>query len=448
MAQAQAGDFRSANPHALAVILEASETRSIIAATDIFDIRGNLLWARNQPVSADLQRRLMDRALKNPIETSLMAEDGVQPGTLREAIAGLIESDGALSPLLTPQAAALQRGAMALRLHPVAQLLLSVAQTARPAMFAHAIEAMAVAGALMAASGTASGDEVTRAMAAGLLHDIGEMYVAPEFGEADAARTLDVETYRQLVVHPHVGQLLLRQLTDYPAEVVRAVAEHHERLDGSGYPHRLRDEQISPMGCLLAVTEEALAALRAPGATLHHASVALRVVPHEFDVYLAGPLASAARALPPMSARRSIEDLRQRLGRLDADLGQGPGAGPRRLARPLRRSTASDRRSGSGAGGAPASGLERERFVERRDPCQRRPGRSRGLAGCAARPLARDRTGGAPRSGTRHRGRPGLRRAHLRDSGRGPGPAGLSAHLPTRPPRCKRLPPHRAMALR
>lgn len=324
MAQAQAGDFRSANPHALAVILEASETRSIIAATDIFDIRGNLLWARNQPVSADLQRRLMDRALKNPIETSLMAEDGVQPGTLREAIAGLIESDGALSPLLTPQAAALQRGAMALRLHPVAQLLLSVAQTARPAMFAHAIEAMAVAGALMAASGTASGDEVTRAMAAGLLHDIGEMYVAPEFGEADAARTLDVETYRQLVVHPHVGQLLLRQLTDYPAEVVRAVAEHHERLDGSGYPHRLRDEQISPMGCLLAVTEEALAALRAPGATLHHASVALRVVPHEFDVYLAGPLASAARALPPMSARRSIEDLRQRLGRLDAALAKAP----------------------------------------------------------------------------------------------------------------------------
>ncbi|MBU3693760.1 MAG: hypothetical protein FGM40_02900 [Rhodocyclaceae bacterium] len=51
MTQAAAGDFKSSNPHALAMILEASETRSIIAATDIFDIRGNLLWARNQPVS-------------------------------------------------------------------------------------------------------------------------------------------------------------------------------------------------------------------------------------------------------------------------------------------------------------------------------------------------------------------------------------------------------------
>jgi len=324
MSQTHVGDFRSTNPHALAVILEASETRSIIAASDIFDIRGNLLWARNQPVSADLQRRLMDRALKNPIETSLMAEDGVQPASLHAAVVALIEGEGALVPLLRPHAPTLQRGALAIRLHPVVQLLLSAAQTARPAVFAHAVDAMVVAGALMAASGAASEDEIARAMTAGLLHDIGEMYVAPEFGEADAARALDVDTFRQLVVHPHVGQLLLKQLTDYPAEVVRAVAEHHERLDGSGYPHRLRDAQISPLGCLLAVTEEALAALREPGATLHHASVALRVVPHEFDTYLAGPLASAAHGLPPMAARRSIDDLRQRLTRLDAALAKAP----------------------------------------------------------------------------------------------------------------------------
>jgi len=324
MSQTSANDFKSTNPHALAVILEASETRSIIAASDIFDIRGNLLWARNQPVSADLQRRLMDRALKSPIETSLMAEDGVQAATLAQGVATLSAPDSRLSALLAPQSAVLQRAASDIRLHPVAQLLLSAVETARPAMFAHAIEAMAVAGALVAARGSASDGEIAIAMTAGLLHDIGEMYVAPEFGEADAAKSLDVETYRQLVVHPHVGHLLLKQLTDYPAEVAQAVAEHHERLDGSGYPHRLRDDQVSPLGRLLAVTEEALAALRAPGATLHHASVALRVVPREFDVHLAGPLATAAHALPPMAARRGIDDLRHRLQRLDNALRAAP----------------------------------------------------------------------------------------------------------------------------
>jgi hypothetical protein len=308
--------FQTANPHALATILEASETRSIIAASDIFDINGMKLWARNQPVTADLQRKLMDRALRKPLETCLIAEDGVSPEGIQRALKRLIDTEGVLSPLLRPHADALIRSAATLRLHPVVQLLLSAVETARPVAFAHALDAMAVAGALMQARG---GDAhlVGQAMTAGLLHDVGEMYIAPEYGEADAAATLDVDTFRQMVVHPHVGQLLLGQLTDYPRDVVRAVAEHHERLDGSGYPHMLSGDKVSGLGRLLAATEEALAALRLPGATLHHASVALRVVPGEFDDHLAGPLAAAARVVPPMQASRSGEDLLHALTQLD-----------------------------------------------------------------------------------------------------------------------------------
>lgn len=312
-------DFKTANPHALATILEASETKSIIASSDIFDISGIKLWARDQPVSRDLQRKLMDRALSKPLETSLMVEDGVSPATLAQEVARLLKEDGPLRPLLAPHAEALLRGALAIRLHAVAQLLLSTVQTARPAAFAHAIDAMAVAGALVRARG---GEDklVALAMTAGLLHDLGEMYVDPDYGEADAEATLDVESYRQLVVHPHIGQLLLTQLTDYPKDLARAVGEHHERLDGSGYPHRLVAEQISPLGRLLAVTEAALAALRAPQTTLHHASMALRVVPGEFDIHLSGPLAAAARTIPPMTAQRSVNDLHEALDHLDVTL--------------------------------------------------------------------------------------------------------------------------------
>lgn len=315
--------FQTANPHALAIILEASETRSIIAARDIFDINGMKLWARDQPVSRDLQRKLMDRALQEPLETCLIAEDGITADALRMAVQHLIEEDGPLAPLLRLHAAALQKGAEGVRLHPVVQLLLSASQSARPTSFAHAVEAMAVAGALMHAQTLSRGADpnlVTWAMTAGLVHDVGEMYIAPEFGEADAGESLDADTYRQLVVPPHVGQLLLSQLTDYPKDIARAVAEHHEHLDGSGYPHRLHGNQISPLGRLLAATEMALAALRQPGASLHHASVALRVVPGEFDEHLAGPLAAAARVVTPLVPRQSAEDLLHSLAQLDLAL--------------------------------------------------------------------------------------------------------------------------------
>lgn len=312
-------DFKTANPHALATILEASETKSIIASSDIFDISGIKLWARDQPVSRDLQRKLMDRALSKPLETSLMVEDGVTSATLAQEVARLLKDDGPLRPLLMPYAEALIKGAASIHLHSVVQLLLSTVQTARPQAFAHAVEAMAVAGALARGRG---GDDklVSMAMTAGLLHDVGEMYVAPEYGEADAMATLDVESYRQLVVHPHIGQLLLTQLTDYPKDIARAVGEHHERLDGSGYPHRLTGDKMSTLGRLLSVTDAGLAALRSPHANLHHASVALRVVPGEFDIHLSGPLAAAARSVKPMEAKGTMSDLQVSLSRLDVIL--------------------------------------------------------------------------------------------------------------------------------
>lgn len=312
-------DLSSANPHALATILEASETKLIIAARDIFDLKGIKLWARNQPVSQDLQRKLLDRQLSQPLETSLVMDDGITNRKLVEAVQSLLLQDGHLAPLLRPHALVLQKSCATLWLHPVAQLLLSAEQTAHPRAFAHAVEAMAVAGALACARG-AQDKQVTQAMTAGLLHDIGEMYLSPEHGEAEAGGTLDVDTYRQLVVHPHVGQLLLSQLTDYPKDVIRAVGEHHEHLDGSGYPHCLRGDQISPLGQLLSATEAALLALREPGATLHHASVALRVVPGEFDDRVAGPISVAARQLPPLQAHHRLDELLDTLTEIDTVL--------------------------------------------------------------------------------------------------------------------------------
>jgi len=311
--------FQTANPHALAVILDASETRSIMASEDIFDLKGMKLWARNQPVTADLQRKLMDRALQRPLETCLMVEDGVTVQGLKERLQTRMRQHPTLAAVLAPVEDRLMKAMGQVRLHSVVQLLLSACESARPATFEHAVDAMALAGALQAAAG---GDdtEVARAMTAGLVHDVGEMYVAPTHGEGEAADTLDIDTYRQLVVHPHIGQLLLGQLTDYPKELVRAVAEHHEKLDGSGYPHRLKADAMSPLGRLLSVTEETLAALRHPGAGLAQASVALRVVPGEFDERHAGTVVAGARRASQLVPRLSDRELHERLDSLDSNL--------------------------------------------------------------------------------------------------------------------------------
>jgi hypothetical protein len=308
--------FSSANPHALSAILEASETKSIIAATDIFDISGIKLWAASQPVSAALQRKLLDRQLREPLESCLIAEDGVTSLTLVQSLQSLVESTAPLAAVVRPHAERLEREVSRLPLHPVVQLLLTAGQAARPQSFDHAIAAMSLNGALMCSAG---GDtpEIRVAMLCGLLHDLGEMYIDPRFGEAEAERELDFVSYQQLVVHPHIGRLLVSQLTNYPGTVARALAEHHELLDGSGYPFALQGEAMSPMGRLLAVTEAALNAMRSEGDHLLHASVALRAVPGEFDMNWVGKLSRAANRQPPVQSLMDGPDVQARLGALD-----------------------------------------------------------------------------------------------------------------------------------
>lgn len=304
--------FSRANPHALAAILEASETMKIIAATDIFDLSGTKLWARDQPVSVALQRKLLDRQLREPLESCLVADGGVTSLSLANALQELVESGSPLVPILRPHVARLTREVAHLQLHPVAQLLLTVGRSARPQAFEHAVQAMAVNGALMAEHGGGVA-ELRMAMLSGLLHDLGELYIDPHHGEVEAERELDFSSYQQLVAHPHVGQLLITQLTNYPSPIARAIAEHHERLDGSGYPHALSGESLSPLGRLLAVTEATLGALRGHADHLLHASVALRAVPGEFDSHWAGMISHVTCAQPLPNALMELEDIQARL---------------------------------------------------------------------------------------------------------------------------------------
>jgi hypothetical protein len=312
-------NFSTANPHALATILDAAQTKSIIAAQDIFDISGIKLWARDQPVSSALQHKLLERQLRNPLESCLLAEDGVTATQLVQATEELLAGDTPLATWLRPHAKKLVQEAEHLPLHAVAQLLLTAGQAARPEGYLHALQAMALAGALMIDHGGHTPD-IRQAMLGGLLHDLGEIYIDPRHGEADADRSLDFTSYQQLVVHPHVGLLLLTQLTDYPVSLGRAVGEHHERMDGSGYPHGLRREAISPLGRLLAVTEAALGVLRGEHPHLARVSVALRVVPGEYDLSWVGRIADAARLHPALYAQLDTDEVQARLSRLDGAL--------------------------------------------------------------------------------------------------------------------------------
>lgn len=87
---------------------------------------------------------------------------------------------------------------------------------------------------------------------AGILHDVGKVYVPAEI-LSKPARLSHMEM-GIMKSHPEVGFEILREVS-FPWPVARAVLEHHERMDGSGYPGGLKGHEISLEARILAVSD-------------------------------------------------------------------------------------------------------------------------------------------------------------------------------------------------
>lgn len=97
-----------------------------------------------------------------------------------------------------------------------------------------------------------SKDRVSRIHMAGLLHDIGKIVVPIEIlGKPGRLNEIESAIIR---THPRVGYEMLKQI-DFAAPIAEAVLQHHERMDGSGYPGGLAGEGILPEAKILAVAD-------------------------------------------------------------------------------------------------------------------------------------------------------------------------------------------------
>jgi hypothetical protein len=67
-----------------------------------------------------------------------------------------------------------------------------------------------------------------------LVHDIGLLYVPMEF--VKSRKKFNYKQLRVLQLHTVAGFEILKRITNIPEDILRAVAEHHENLDGTGYP--------------------------------------------------------------------------------------------------------------------------------------------------------------------------------------------------------------------
>jgi putative nucleotidyltransferase with HDIG domain len=86
----------------------------------------------------------------------------------------------------------------------------------------------------------------------GLLHDVGKLGI-PDMILNKPGRLSD-EEMEIMRRHPSIGSDIMKEIK-LPEPVMRAINEHHERLDGLGYPNRLEGKSISLVGRILRIAD-------------------------------------------------------------------------------------------------------------------------------------------------------------------------------------------------
>ncbi len=87
---------------------------------------------------------------------------------------------------------------------------------------------------------------------AGILHDVGKIRI-PVSILSRAGRLLEAE-FEMIKIHPQVSFDILKNIP-FPWPVAQMALQHHERLDGSGYPQGLSGDQILLEARILAVAD-------------------------------------------------------------------------------------------------------------------------------------------------------------------------------------------------
>lgn len=122
--------------------------------------------------------------------------------------------------------------------------------------FVHPVQVASIA-MMMGKSAGMEENQLTDLGMAALLQNIG--YAAIPQAVLDGEWDFSEDNFRVVKMHPAYGAEIIRRYGQVNQGIIQMVYQHHERWDGSGYPHGLKGEAICPGARIIAVTDTACA---------------------------------------------------------------------------------------------------------------------------------------------------------------------------------------------
>ena len=151
--------------------------------------------------------------------------------------------------------------------------------------FKHSVDVATMAMIIARKSGLSNKD-VYQIGVSGLLHDVGKSHIPNEI--LNKAGKLTEEEFTVMKNHTIYGYNILKEKSEISNEVIAGVLQHHEKINGRGYPLKLAGKQITPYARVLSVADiyDALVTERPykKGFSAHDALEMIMAMTDELDV--------------------------------------------------------------------------------------------------------------------------------------------------------------------
>jgi HD-GYP domain-containing protein (c-di-GMP phosphodiesterase class II) len=314
-------DPNQVNPHYLDHMVATTAQHAVEVTEDIVTGNGIKLLAKGARIDPAVRERLLQHKLQKPLEECVQVVGGVSPERFGPIADELLAEYPLLASLCQTVGAALPIPAslMRLKLSGPVQSLLTVYAQYQPDRLRHGVGVAMLAMGLGRTLVPGDIDRHRLLALAGLLHDVGELYIDP--GHLKRGAQLAPEAWRHIVSHPVIAHRVLKDMDGAGPALAQAVLLHHERLDGFGYPRGVAGSSLSLDGQILGAAEWLMALQESGLMPLARLIVATRIIPGEFSQELVQTISDAAAGIAaPQAAPTPLEEAVPRVARIAATM--------------------------------------------------------------------------------------------------------------------------------
>lgn len=246
-----------------------NQTQQVLATEDIHNEKGVLLVRKGHAIKSETAQRLLNHRLLRPLDTSISISDSVDGRRIYADITALLQGDPesqAIHQALNLEPA-LKHVCFQLKSYPLIAQKITVLALRLPDEYQKGLYCAWMSLALAVQLRNDDLD-MQSAFLAGLAHNTGLLHIDPAIVANTGTYTPD--EWRAVQSHPLIGEMFLSHVPGLQPAVARAVREHHERCDGSGYPAALWEERLSLLGQVVAVADTAWGICMPPEGGKYH----------------------------------------------------------------------------------------------------------------------------------------------------------------------------------